>query len=91
MDYPSKTFLLNSGSFLIYFSIICLESTARLLLNSICLGLKRFTFFRKLGVMVSLKKKSLTWWTEGQLRLFTESYFELCMCSLLALVLFFEI
>eukprot|EP00356_Strombidium_inclinatum_P000932 CAMPEP_0170510854 /NCGR_PEP_ID=MMETSP0208-20121228/65987_1 /TAXON_ID=197538 /ORGANISM="Strombidium inclinatum, Strain S3" /LENGTH=217 /DNA_ID=CAMNT_0010794345 /DNA_START=2269 /DNA_END=2922 /DNA_ORIENTATION=- len=87
MDFRSLTFIMNSGSFFIILILIFLEPLARVAITGLCLLLKRFKFMREIGIYFHTPSK-FTLVREGSLRLFMESYFEICMCSFLSLVAF---
>ena len=53
LDYETKNFLLNSGSFFVMLTFVLLEPILRALINLLCLACRRYELSRQIGLRMS--------------------------------------
>jgi hypothetical protein len=83
-----KNFILNSGSYFIFFAGIIAFKLASIFLNWVALQYPQNKYFRQLGMKNYSKEnwKQIKWETQ---KLFLESYFDLCLCAFINLLAFY--
>ena len=77
-----KNFMMNSGSYFIFFASFFIINPALFLMNKIAIWQARRPIFRKIG----LKVYSKSYWRDTKYssqKLYMESYFDLTMCAIL--------
>ena len=87
LDYGNMNYVQNSGSILILLVLILLEPFALILLNKICVMCSKHYIFRVIGAFF-YNKKPFSGLRNALIRLFMESYLELCMCTFLNVMAF---
>jgi hypothetical protein len=88
MDIGDKNFMHNSGSYFIFLTGILVFNFGQEMLNLLALQCPKNQYARKLGIAVYSKdwKKDIV---DQSVKLFVESYFDLVMCSGLAMHAFY--
>ena len=89
LDYESKNFLTNSGSYFILCVIVAIYSLVKWAINTMALKCSRFRVARKTGMWAYEKSyKNLT--IHSLLKLFLEVYFDITICCFIQLFAFGE-
>lgn len=81
---------MNSGSFLVLSVLIVIDFYFKRMINFICSKFARFRSIRKLGIFFHEFRQDESVMREAALKLFLESYFDLCMAVFLGIWAFFE-
>ena len=89
MDIGDKNFIMNSGSYFILMSIMCVHLLGCFLINFMTARCPKIKTFRKLGMRVYYRSYTRSLMV-GQFKLFLESYFDLSICGILGVFAFIE-
>jgi len=85
----NKNFMLNSGSYLIFQVLILCDFLIKMLVRKICAKFADTKGARAIGANLYTKNASRRLFN-SYVKLFMESYFDLCFCAMLNLIAFME-
>ena len=74
-------FIYNSGSIFFFFYIILIDYAARVLLRRVAVKCAKYKTMRQLGMKLGARQSVVL--RLAGLRLLLESYFDLCVCTML--------